>query len=250
MDSSGIVFGIHAARHALQHSADSVLEIWVQENKKDARSIRQLLESAGTVTVHSVNKQMLDRLAGYQRHQGIVLRRKPEQASGQQELFDRLQELAAEQAIILALDGVQDPHNLGACLRTADAAGVRAVVLPKDKAVSVNATVSKVAAGAAENVPVYEVTNLARTLRQLQEAGFWVIGTSDNAPDSIYAADLKRPLVLVLGAEGSGLRHNTRKQCDLLVRIPMRGIVESLNISVACGICLYEALRQRNGPAP
>lgn len=249
MDTSGIVFGIHAARHALQHSPDSILEIWVQENKKDARNIQQLLDSTGTITVHFVNKQTLDRLAGYQRHQGIVLRRKMEKASGQQDLIDRLQEFAAEQAMILALDGVQDPHNLGACLRTADAAGVCAVVLPKNKAVSVNATVSKVAAGAAENVPVYEVTNLARTLRQLQEAGFWVIGTCDDAPESIYVADLNRPLVLVLGAEGSGLRHNTRKQCDTLVRIPMHGIVESLNISVACGICLYEALRQRSGSA-
>ena len=246
MNTTGIVFGLHAVRHALQQSPESVLEIWVQEGKQDARAFRQVLDMAGTITIHVVNKQTLDKLADYGRHQGIVIRRRRNEPSRQQDLFDMLPGIVSEQGIILALDGVQDPHNLGACLRTADAAGIRVLLLPKDKSASVNATVSKVAAGAAENVTVFEVTNLARTLRQLQDAGLWVIGTSDAASASLYGADLKRPLVLVMGAEGKGLRHNTRKQCDLLVRIPMHGIVESLNISVACGICLYEALRQRD----
>lgn len=245
MKTSGIVFGLHAARHALQQSPDSILEIWVDEKKRHTQAIRQLLDLAGGRNINYVNKQALDKLAGYGRHQGIVIRRQAGEVAGQADLAGMLEEIVAEQGMVLALDGVQDPHNLGACLRTADAAGVRAVVMPRDRNVGVTAAVSKVASGAAEKVPVFEVTNLARTLRQLKEAGLWVIGTGDAARESLYSADLRRPLVLVLGAEGKGLRENTRKQCDMLVRIPMHGIVESLNLSVACGICLYEAVRQR-----
>jgi 23S rRNA (guanosine2251-2'-O)-methyltransferase len=145
------------------------------------------------------------------------------------------------------LDGVTDPHNLGACLRVADGAGAHAVIAPKDHAVGINATVSKVASGAAETVPYFMVTNLARTLNELKDRHIWVVGTSDDAPRTLYAADLRRPLALVLGAEGAGLRQLTRKTCDELVNLPMAGAVESLNVSVASGICLYEAVRQRGG---
>jgi 23S rRNA (guanosine2251-2'-O)-methyltransferase len=148
-------------------------------------------------------------------------------------------------ALFLVLDGVQDPHNLGACLRTADAVGVRAVILPKDRAVGLNETVRKVACGAAENTPVIHVTNLSRALREMQDAGIWVIGTVDEAENTIYEEDLTSPIALVMGSEGQGLRQNTRKHCDKLVNIPMAGVVESLNVSVAAGVCLYEARRQR-----
>jgi 23S rRNA (guanosine2251-2'-O)-methyltransferase len=149
--------------------------------------------------------------------------------------------------LLLVLDGVTDPHNLGACLRVADGAGVHAVIAPKDHAVGINATVAKVASGAAETVAYFMVTNLARTLNELKERDIWIIGTSDTASKTIYQADLKRPVALVLGAEGDGLRQLTAKTCDELVSIPMRGAVESLNVSVASGVCLYEALRQRSG---
>jgi 23S rRNA (guanosine2251-2'-O)-methyltransferase len=151
----------------------------------------------------------------------------------------------APDMLLLVLDGVQDPHNLGACLRTANAAGVNAVILPRDRAVAVTPAVRKVAAGAAEITPVITVTNLARSLRELREAGVWTVGTDDKADQSLYDINLKMPLAMVLGAEGEGLRENTRKHCDFLVSLPMRGIVESLNVSVATGVCLYEVLRQR-----
>ena len=241
-----IIYGLHAARHALQQSAHSVLEMWVQENKKNSQAISELIRTAGSLTIQFVSKQTLDKLAQYERHQGVILRKRKEKPATR-DLAALLSEIDnGVLPLFLVLDGVQDPHNLGACLRTADAAGVRAVIIPKARTASLTATVSKVASGAAESVPLIEVTNLARTLRQLQEAGVWVIGTADNAAGSIYQADLNRPLALVMGGEGEGLRENTRKHCDLLVRIPMIGIVESLNVSVATGICLYEAVRQRN----
>jgi 23S rRNA (guanosine2251-2'-O)-methyltransferase len=159
--------------------------------------------------------------------------------------LDELLESLTEPALLLVLDGVTDPHNLGACLRVADGAGVHAVIAPKDHAVGVNATVAKVASGAAETVPYFMVTNLARTLNELKERNIWCIGTSEDAPKTLYEVDLKGPVALVLGAEGEGIRQLTRKTCDELVRLPMKGAVESLNVSVASGVCLYEAVRQR-----
>lgn len=244
MADSEIVYGIHAVRHALGMALPAVLEIWVQDNKKESRTIGQLIAAAGSIPVQYVPKQTLDRLAQYGRHQGIVIRKKRDKQAAP-DLETLLHDAYTALPLFLVLDSIQDPHNLGACLRTADAAGVKAVILPKDRAAGVNATVSKVAAGAAEHVTVIEVTNLARTLKQMQAAGVWVIGTADDAGSSIYQADLNRPLALVMGAEGQGLRENTRKHCDLLVHIPMAGSVESLNVSVATGICLYEAVRQR-----
>ncbi len=241
-----IIYGLHSARLALQHSPDSVLEMWVQDNKKESQAIRELVKAAGSLAVQYASKQTLDKLAQYGRHQGVVLSKRKEKMAAD-DLDTLLNSIDTNVLpLFLVLDGVQDPHNLGACLRTADAAGVKAVIIPKARTASLTATVSKVASGAAENIPLIEVTNLARTLRQLQEAGIWIIGTADDAPGSIYQADLNRPLALVLGGEGEGLRENTRKHCDLLVNIPMAGIVESLNVSVATGICLFEAVRQRN----
>ncbi len=243
-----IIYGLHAARHALQQSVHSVLEMWVQENKKDSQAISELIRAAGSLTVQFVPKQTLDKLAQYERHQGVVLRKRMEKPVAR-DLAALLSDIDNDVLpLFLVLDGVQDPHNLGACLRTADAAGVCAVIIPKARTASLTATVSKVASGAAESVPLIEVTNLARTLRQLQEAGIWITGTADDAPGSIYQADLNRPLALVMGGEGEGLRENTRKHCDMLVSIPMAGIVESLNVSVATGIGLFEAVRQRRFP--
>ena len=236
-----IIYGLHAARHALQQSAHAVLELWVQENKKDSKAISELIRAAGSSSIQYVSKQTLDKLAQYERHQGVVLKKRKEKQA--------VSDLAA---LLSDIDNDAIPlflHNLGACLRTADAAGVRAIIIPKARTASLTATVSKVASGAAESVPLIEVTNLARTLRQLKEAGIWIIGTADDAPGSIYQADLNRSLALVMGGEGEGLRENSRKHCDLLVSIPMAGIVESLNVSVATGICLFEAVRQRQSGA-
>lgn len=247
-ESTEVVYGLHAVRHALSQSADKVIEIWVQEGKQESKNIKTLLASAGSIPVQSVPKQTLDKLAEFGRHQGIALRQQKHPPGLQVDLEDLLVDAYKSNPLFLVLDGVQDPHNLGACLRTADAAGVKAVILPRDRAVGVTASVRKVASGAAENLPIIEVTNLARTLRQIRDAGVWVVATSDRAEQTIYQLDLNRPLALVMGAEGMGIRENTRKQCDAIVRLPMQGIVESLNVSVATGICLYEVLRQRLGP--
>lgn len=252
---SEITCGIHAVRHALKNAAVDVLEMWVLENKKSARGISEILELAKNahVTVQFVANKTLDKLthqshnqANHQvNHQGVVIRRKVTGKESKIDLASVLEMDDGGKALFLVLDGVQDPHNLGACLRTADAVGVRAVILPKDRAVGLNETVRKVACGAAENTPVIHVTNLSRALREMQDAGIWVIGTADEAENTIYEEDLTSPIALVMGSEGQGLRQNTRKHCDKLVNIPMAGVVESLNVSVAAGVCLYEARRQR-----
>jgi 23S rRNA (guanosine2251-2'-O)-methyltransferase len=248
---SEITCGIHAVRHALKNASANVLEMWVLENKKSAKGISEILELAKNahVTVQFVANKTLDKLthqANQQvNHQGVVIRRK---VTGKESKIDLASVLEIEdggKALFLVLDGVQDPHNLGACLRTADAVGVRAVILPKDRAVGLNETVRKVACGAAENTPVIHVTNLSRALREMQDAGIWVIGTADEADNTVYEEDLTSSIALVMGSEGQGLRQNTRKHCDKLVNIPMAGVVESLNVSVAAGVCLYEARRQR-----
>jgi 23S rRNA (guanosine2251-2'-O)-methyltransferase len=206
--------------------------------------MRQFLARAqeAGVRVIEADPLRLAKLAGSHGHQGVAARVQPvEQKHSLDDLLDSLQ----GPALLLVLDGVTDPHNLGACLRVADGAGAHAVIAPKDHAVGINATVAKVASGAAETMPYFMVTNLARTLGELKERSIWCIGTSDDAPRTLYQADLKASVALVLGAEGAGMRQLTRKTCDELVSIPMRGAVESLNVSVASGVCLYEALRQR-----
>jgi len=246
-----VLFGFHAVTVRLKTAPASVTEVHVDATRRDAR-MRQFVErvqAAGVKLIDSDDAR-LARLAGSGRHQGVVARVTPLKTS--HSLDDVLDAVEAEgrgPALVLVLDGVTDPHNLGACLRTADGAGAHAVVAPKDHAVGLNATVAKVASGAAETVPYLMVTNLARTLGELQDRGVRAIGTSDDAPRTLFDADLTGPVALVLGAEGAGMRQLTRKTCDELVRIPMQGAVESLNVSVASAVCLYEALRQRQGVA-
>jgi 23S rRNA (guanosine2251-2'-O)-methyltransferase len=208
-----------------------------------ARALRERAESAG-VRVQSAGHDALVKLVGEVAHQGAVAAVRPLKAWDEHDLIQALSQTAGD-ALLLILDGVTDPHNLGACLRTANAAGAWAVVIPKDRAATVDGVVRKVAAGAAEFVPVASVTNLARTIDLLKEHGIWVVGTDGEAEQTLYSTDLKRPLALVLGAEGAGMRRLTRERCDFLVRIPMAGQVESLNVSVAAGIALFEVRRQR-----
>ena len=241
--SSKILFGFHAVTVRLKTAPESIVEIHVDSTRRDAR-MRQFVDrarDAGARIVES-DDERLARLAGTARHQGVVARVTP--LPPRHSLDEVLDEVQGP-ALVLVLDGVTDPHNLGACLRVADGAGAHAVIAPKDHAVGVNATVAKVASGAAETVPYFMVTNLARTLNELKERDIRVIGTSDQAERSLYDVDLGGPVALVLGAEGSGMRQLTAKTCDALVHLPMKGAVESLNVSVASGICLYEALRQR-----
>jgi 23S rRNA (guanosine2251-2'-O)-methyltransferase len=241
------VYGLHAVNAALERAPERVLELWIADARNDART-RDLNERAGRVGVHvhSVSADALAKLVGDVVHQGAVAAMRPLKAWDEHDLTEGLNQLTVD-PLLLILDGITDPHNLGACLRTADAAGAHAVVIPKDRAASVDGVVRKVAAGAAEFIPVASVTNLARTLEALKERGVWVVGTDGEAEKTIYSTDLKRPLALVLGAEGSGMRRLTRDTCDFLVRIPMAGHMQSLNVSVAAGIALFEALRQRAG---
>jgi len=243
-----LLFGFHAVGVRLKTAPRSVLELHVDAGRRDQR-MRQLLaraEAAGVKLVESDDAR-LNGLAGTHRHQGVVAR--VEALARSHSLDDTLDAVDATgaPALLLVLDGVTDPHNLGACLRVADGAGAQGVIAPKDHAAGINATVSKVASGAADTVPYFMVTNLARTLGELKERNILVVGTSDDADQTIYQADLRGPVALVLGAEGAGMRQLTRKSCDALVRIPMAGAVESLNVSVASGVCLYEAMRQRTG---
>ena len=239
------VYGLHAVTAVIERAPERLLELWIAQPRDDARTrdLRDRAQSAG-VRVQSVGAESLSRLVGDVAHQGAVAAVRPLKAWDEHDLMDALDRLNGT-PLLLVLDGVTDPHNLGACLRTADAAGAHAVLIPKDRAAAVDGVVRKVAAGAAEFVPVASVTNLARTIDMLKERGIWVVGTDGEAPQTLYGADLNRPLALVLGAEGSGMRRLTRERCDFLVRIPMAGQVESLNVSVAAGVALFEARRQR-----
>ena len=241
--NSSTLFGFHAVSVRLKTAPASVSEIFTDAARRDQR-MRQLLEraQAANVRVQDSDDARLTQLAGTPRHQGVVAR---VAALPRTHSLDDLLDAVDGPPLLLVLDGVTDPHNLGACLRVADGAGVHAVIAPKDHAVGLNATVAKVASGAAETVPYLMVTNLARTLNELKERDIRIVGTSDDAPHTLYEAPLSGPLALVLGAEGKGLRQLTRKTCDTLLRIPMLGAVESLNVSVAAGVCLYEARRQR-----
>ncbi len=242
--SSKVLFGFHAVTVRLKTAPESIQELHVDSMRRDAR-MRQFVERAQAAGAKLVDSdgQRLDALAGTPRHQGVVAR---VSALALRHSLDDVLDDVQGPPLVLVLDGVTDPHNLGACLRVADGAGAHAVVAPKDHAVGLNATVAKVASGAAETVPYLMVTNLARSLNELKERDIRVIGTSDDAEATLYDLDLTGPVALVLGAEGAGMRQLTRKTCDELVRIPMAGAVESLNVSVAAGVCLYEALRQRS----
>ena len=241
--SKQILFGFHAVTVRLKSAPRSVIEIHVDATRRDQRMrhLHERAQEAGAKLIDSDDVR-LTKLCGTPRHQGVVAR--VEAVAMSHSLDDTLDGVEGP-PLVLVLDGITDPHNLGACLRVADGAGVHAVVAPKDHAVGINATVAKVASGAAETVPYFMVTNLARTLNELKERDIRVVGTSDTATQSLYELDLTGPTALVLGAEGSGMRQLTAKTCDVLVRVPMQGAVESLNVSVASGVCLYEAVRQR-----
>jgi 23S rRNA (guanosine2251-2'-O)-methyltransferase len=235
--------GFHAVTGRLRQKPDSVSEIYIDATRNDGRAkdLRKLAEKVG-VRVIPVDAKRLDGMAGGTRHQGVVAQ--AGEIDMPKFIEDVLDELK-EPALLLVLDGVQDPHNLGACLRVADGAGAHAVIAPKDRSVGLTTAAIKVASGAAESVPYIVVTNLARTMRDLKDRGIWLVGAADAAAETIYQARLDGPMGLVMGAEGEGLRRLTQETCDLLVSIPMLGSVESLNVSVASGICLYEARRRR-----
>ena len=241
--SKQLLFGFHAVTVRLKTAPGSVLEVHVDAARRDPR-MRQFVEravAAGARLIESDDAR-LQKMSGSTRHQGVVAR--VDALTISHSLDDTLDAVDGV-PLLLVLDGVTDPHNLGACLRAADGAGAHAVIAPKDHAVGINATVAKVASGAADTVPYFMVTNLARTLNELKERDIRIVGTSDDAPKTLYEIDLTRPTALVLGAEGSGMRQLTSRTCDELVRLPMRGAVESLNVSVASAVCLYEAVRQR-----
>ena len=246
MSSPKVLFGFHAVGVRLKTAPQSVVEIYFEPTRRDAR-MRQFLERCKEANVRLIEADgmRIAKLAGSHGHQGVAARvQEIPQMHSLDELLEGL-EAKGVAPLLLVLDGITDPHNLGACLRVADGAGAHAVIAPKDHAAGINATVAKVASGAAETMPYFMVTNLARTLGELKERSIWIIGTSDDAPKTLYQSDFKGPTALVLGAEGQGMRQLTRKNCDDLVSIPMAGAVESLNVSVASGVCLYEALRQR-----
>ena len=249
MSSPKVLFGFHAVGVRLKTAPASILEVYFDASRRDAR-MRQFIDRAREAEVRLIEADglRLAKLAGSHGHQGVAALVQPvPQARSLDDLLDQMEHADdVDPPLLLVLDGVTDPHNLGACLRVADGAGAHAVIAPKDHAAGINATVAKVASGAADTVPYFMVTNLARTLNELKERNIWVIGTSGDADKTLYQVDMRTPTALVLGAEGPGMRQLTRKTCDELVSIPMQGAVESLNVSVASGVCLYEALRQRS----
>lgn len=245
MTDQAPIIGIHSVRTALKHGSEGVTEVWLDRTRRDRRlgELVELTRRAG-VKLRQVESDEIERVAEGGNHQGALAWVSVPSARGEQDL-SRLLDALQVPPFLLLLDEVQDPHNLGACLRTAEAAGVQAVIAPKDNAVGLTPIVCKVASGAAETLPYIQVTNLARVMDMLKARGIWLIGTAGEAAQGLFATDLTGPLGLVMGSEGSGLRRLTRERCDHLVRLPMQGKVESLNVSVAAGICLYEALRQR-----
>ncbi len=240
------VFGIHSVQSILDYSPDKIHQAWICQNRQDRRLqklIDKLLEHK--VQLEKVDRRTLDKLSDGKNHQGIVIDVEMPRAKTENQLKQAIIDLS-ESAFFLVMDHVQDPHNLGACLRTAVAVGVQGVIITKDQAAGITGTVCRVACGAAEIVPVYQVTNLVRTLFWMKSQGIWVIGAAGEAQQSLYQADFIGSIALVIGAEEKGLRRLTRENCDLLVKIPMVGQIESLNASVAAAVLMYEAFRQRN----
>ncbi|MGE5624787.1 MAG: 23S rRNA (guanosine(2251)-2'-O)-methyltransferase RlmB [Bacillota bacterium] len=239
-----LTYGLHAVT-ALLEEGGKVHALWIQDSRHDERlnRVAELAQKAG-VRVQRVARAELDRMTQDARHQGVVAEAEGAELRDEGGLFPLLDRLN-EPPFLLVLDGVQDPHNLGACLRSANAAGVHAVIAPKDRSAGLTAVARKVASGAAEVTPFFQVTNLARTLRDLKERNIWLVGLAGEADQGLYELDLKGPLAIVMGAEGEGMRRLTKEHCDFLAKIPMAGQVESLNVSVATGVSLFEALRQR-----
>lgn len=245
MKETRLIYGFHAVTTRLRQQASAVEQLYLDMQRKDARA-RDLIQLAQQhqVKIHFLPTERLNAMLPQAKHQGVVAQiNTPALAT---HTFDSVLDNLHADSLLLVLDGIQDPHNLGACLRVADAMGASAVIAPKDRAAPLNGIAEKVACGAAQTVPYLTVTNLARSLREIQDAGVWLVGTAADAPQSLYECDLTRPLAWVLGAEGSGMRRLTREHCDELVHIPMYGHVESLNVSVSTGICLAETRRQRS----
>lgn len=242
---SSKIYGLHSVQAALDYSPGKIKTAWADGSRKD-KHLTKIISDLSALGIQSeqTDKKKLDRFAEGNNHQGIVIEIEMPGELTETDLKTAVENLSST-ALFLVLDNVQDPHNLGACLRTADATGVHGVIITKDNATGITPTVCKVASGAAETVPVYQVTNLSRTLRWLKEQGLWIIGAAGETTQNIYQTDLTSPIALVVGAEGKGLRRLTKEQCDVLVSLPMLGSVESLNLSVATGVLLYETLRQR-----
>jgi len=242
-----VIFGIHAVRHALLKTPEDCLELWINEGRLKGPGFAEIIQLAtrAGLRISRIPVERMDRMSKGAVHQGVILERRLSERQPPADLETLLGTQAPPATLLLILDGVQDPHNLGACLRTANAAGAAAVITPKHETARLTDTVRKVACGAAESTPVITVTNLARSLEGLKQKGIWIIGTDAVAKQSLYETDLTVPLAIVLGGEGSGLRQNTKQHCDSLIRLPMFGAVESLNVSVTAGICLYEVIRQR-----
>jgi 23S rRNA (guanosine2251-2'-O)-methyltransferase len=243
-----LIFGLHAIQAALELPVTRVTEIWLADERHDSR-VTAIEEAAKRHGLHpqKVERERLDDMVPDARHQGGIAKCSPLKELTETDLLKLVDDLIDEgkSPLLLILDGVQDPHNLGACLRTAEAAGAHAVIAPKDRASGLTGTAMKVSSGAAERLPFVQVTNLARILRELQQAGVWLVGTSGDSETTLFEADLKGPLAIILGAEGRGIRRLTREHCDQVVYIPMQGGAESLNVSVAAGVCLFETARQR-----
>ncbi|WP_448565546.1 23S rRNA (guanosine(2251)-2'-O)-methyltransferase RlmB [Thalassotalea ganghwensis] len=244
-----LVFGIHAVNELIKRSPERFIELFLLKGREDER-LHSIINLSRKYKINTqvVNRKVLDDKSNGEQHQGVLARVTPGKLYTENDLESILASAQAKQndPFLLILDGVTDPHNLGACLRNADAAGVQAIIVPKDNAARLTATVRKVAVGAAETVPLVQVTNLARTMTQLQDMGVWIVGTAGEAEQSLYEVSLNGPMALVMGAEGKGMRRLTRERCDQLVKLPMAGSVSSLNVSVATGICLFEIVRQRS----
>lgn len=241
-----IIFGLHAIQEALALPVSRITKIWMSDRRKDNRILSLINSARGHgIYPNKVSKEKLDKMVAGACHQGVIAHCKPLVILDQPDLF-RLLDKLHEPPFLLILDCIQDPHNLGACMRTAEAAGVHAVIVPKNKASSITPVVLKISSGSAERLPFVQVTNLACFLRALRQNGVWLIGTSGKCNDTLFDVNLKGALAMILGAEGKGIRSLTRKYCDQIVYIPMHGHSESLNVSVAAGVCLFEASRQRN----
>ena len=240
-----LIYGIHSVQAVLNRDSTQIIELWIDTARKDKR-IQSLMDKAKGLNLHKVSRDDLDVLAGGGNHQGVIAHVADNKKLRSEDDLPRLIQERGDDTFLLILDGIQDPHNLGACLRSADGAGVDAVIVPRNGSVSLTAVVHKVACGAAETIPFIQVTNLARTLRMLKDEGVWLVGADGAAKTSLYEIDLTGPLAMILGGEGKGLRRLTRDHCDYRAYLPMAGTVESLNVSVATGICLFEAVRQRS----
>jgi len=245
-DNDNLVYGMHSVRAKLKTSPSTVSCLYVQQGRYDLRLQGVLgLAQSNNILIERLTRQQLDELVPNGRHQGVILKCNQMLQEYQEKDIPHLLDQLTADPLLLILDGIQDPHNLGACLRTADAAGVNLVIAPKDRSVSLTSTARKVASGAAESIPFIQVTNLVRTVTLLKDRGIWIYGTDDEATTSLYESDLTGKIALIMGAEGKGMRQLTRENCDGLIQVPMSGSVSSLNVSVATGVCLFEIIRQR-----